>query len=101
MTRLERLSPFETGVLLSLLLHLLLWQAFAWRGRLAFEGDPDAMEVDLTRPFRLTSDPRLAHRAKVSGTGAPVVAKPTPTPAAAPAVPVAPPKEWVLPGPDT
>ncbi|MBI4396733.1 MAG: energy transducer TonB [Elusimicrobia bacterium] len=95
------LPPFETGVLLSLLLHVALWQGFALK-RYFEKGSPDSsIEIDLTRPFRLTHDPSLARRAKVSGTGAPLVTSPKPVTAPAPAVPQTPPKDWVLPGPDT
>ena len=38
------------------------------------------MEVDLTRPHRLTSDPRKAFKSAHPGTGAPRVDKPTPEP---------------------
>jgi TonB family protein len=94
----KKLPPFETALLLSLLVHVGLWQAFTlknlWRSK-----EPSSIEIDLTRPFRLTQDPRLARRAEHPGTGAPVVAKPSPAPLAAPPAEV--PKDWVLPGPKT
>lgn len=94
--------PFETGLALSLLLHLALWQVFSWRKHV-HSLDADAIEIDLTRPFRLTSNPLLARRAAVPGTGAPVVTEPRPgsSPAQVAAAVPKPPSDWVLPGPDT
>ncbi len=40
----------------------------------------DTVEVDLTRPFRLTSDPAKAFKSPDPGTGRPLVDKPTPAP---------------------
>lgn len=95
--KISRLPPFETALLLSLLLHVVIWQGFKWRDLLGFRDSDTTMEVDLTRPFRLTDDPRLARRAVVSGTGAPAVTAPKPAAVAPPE----PPKDWVLPGPST
>ena len=61
--------------------------------------EDDLIEIDLTRPFRITSNPLLARRAENPGAGAPLVEKPSSLPA--PEVKPEPPKEWVLPGPDT
>jgi TonB family protein len=76
---------------------VLIWQGFKWKNLLGFGGSNTTMEVDLTRPFRLTDNPALAKRALISGTGAPVVTAPKPAAVA----PVEPPKDWVLPGPST
>jgi TonB family protein len=99
-TRAPRLPPFETALLLSLLFHVALWGFFAWKRGLEAWVSRDVIELDLTRPFRLTDDPALARRAENPGTGAPVAAVPTPpAPVPAPVEPAL--KEWVLPGPDT
>jgi TonB family protein len=100
----------EMGIAVSLLLHGALWFSFTWSHRLrVIEGIVDPLEIDLSRPFRITSDPRLAHRAEKPGAGAAVVQIPTPfagkgvvggsetpTPEAK-----GPAKEWVLPTPQT
>lgn len=94
----RRLAPFETGVLLSLLLHAAVWQFLTHKDKFSWDESSDAMEIDLTRPFRLTNNPLLARRAENPGVGAPVVEKPRPLTGPAP---VEPPRDWVLPGPDT
>jgi TonB family protein len=97
-----RLPSFETGLLLSLLLHVGLWQVFSHKGFWeSFSKTNSSLEIDLTRPFRIVTDPSLARRAKISGTGAPVVERPSSLPPALAPVPRRPPKEWVLPGPQT
>jgi TonB family protein len=58
----------------------------------------DSLEIDLTRPFRLTSDPAKEHRALNPGTGAPVVTEPKPGSGGGPALKG---REWVLPTPET
>ncbi|HRY28786.1 MAG TPA: TonB family protein [Elusimicrobiota bacterium] len=98
--RQHRLPPFETALLVSFFLHVAAWQALTWKERFVRQEEVDRLEIDLTRPFRLTDNPFLARRAKVSGTGAPIVEKPKPV-TAPPAGEVKPPSEWVLPGPDT
>lgn len=108
-------SPLAWGVAVSLFLHALLWLKLSGRmGSFRQENQDNValMEIDLTRPFRLVSDPRLAHRSENPGTGGPVVEKPTPAagtgqPAekkervSALPGPVTQVKEWVLPGPQT
>ena len=106
----RRRSPLEWGLAASVLLHGSLWLSFTWTHhvRLAEEA-VDSLEVDLSRPFRITSDPRLAHRTEHPGAGAPLVQNPTPisgkgvvggseTPAPGAQGPA---KEWVLPTPET
>ena len=79
MDALKRVTPRDAGIALSLLLHLAVWAAFSWRWQAHLaEGAVDAMEIDLSRPFRITDNPALAHRAKNPGAGAAVVEKPTP-----------------------
>jgi TonB family protein len=106
----RRRTPMEWGVAASVMLHLALWASFSWSHRVrALEEFVDPLEIDLSRPFRITSDPRLARRAQNPGAGAPVVQSPTPivgkgvvggsetpAPEAKGAA-----KEWVLPTPET
>lgn len=105
-------SRFEAAVLFSLLLHVLLWQGLSWQDRwkAARDAEISPLEIDLTRPFRLTSNPLLARKADNPGTGAPIVK--FPSTAEKPAMPNAttalgdkpttePPKDWILPGPST
>jgi TonB family protein len=75
----RRPTPGETGLALSLFLHLAVWGAFSWRWHaVVADGAIDPLEIDLTRPFRITDNPALAHKAVNPGAGAPVVEKPTP-----------------------
>lgn len=90
----KRPQPFETAVLLSLALHVVLWLGFRERARQLSEEIP-RMEIDLTRPFRLVSDPRLEKRVEKPRASAPVVNNLAP--AVAPPVAPVPPREWVLP----
>jgi TonB family protein len=115
MFKLSNSSPFEKSFLVSLLLHGTFWGFFSWRGPGNFiNRSTDSLEIDLTRPFRLTSDPLLARRAKNVGGDAPRVMHPTtdrgggiPDPLPKPMEIVsgpssmAPAPEWVLPGPTT
>src|SRR5688572_9000585 len=96
--RLLRLPPFESALLFSLLFHVILWQALSWKKHRDMV-EEDLIEIDLTRPFRITSNPLLARRAEKPGTGAPAVERPSSLPS--PEVKPAPPKDWILPGPDT
>jgi TonB family protein len=106
----RRRSPLEWGLAVSVLLHGSLWLSFAWTHHLRLvEEAVDPLEVDLSRPFRITSDPRLAHRTEHPGAGAPLVQNPTPIPGKgvvggsetpAPGA-QGPAKEWVLPTPET
>src|SRR6185369_8794272 len=109
---LTQMARFEAAILFSLLLHVALWQGLSWRERwdAARQAEISPLEIDLTRPFRLTSNPLLARRAEHPGTGAPVVKFPStsekpPVPNATNALgdkpTTAPPKDWVLPGPST
>jgi periplasmic protein TonB len=91
--RKRRLPPFETGLLASLLLHVAVWQLLTWKHEFPWNETADEMEIDLTRPFRITSNPLLARRAENPGVGAPVVD--TPKPLAGVPAPKAP--EWTLP----
>jgi TonB family protein len=93
-----RIPPFETAFLLSLLLHILLWRAVSWKEEME-TAETALIEIDLTRPFRLTDDPKLARRAEKPGTGAPIVTNPSTLPGTPKKI--EPPKEWVLPGPHT
>lgn len=100
--RISRLPLFETAILLSLTVHFGIWCAFAWKKYKSQTDSPPSIEIDLTRPFRLTNNPLLARRAVNSGTGAPVVTSPVPLPPeTASAEKPAPLQEWILPGPDT
>lgn len=75
---LRRLSPLEKGVLASVLLHGGLWLCFSWSHSVDIADEAvSALELDLTRPFRITDDPSKAHRALNPGAGAPVVQTPT------------------------
>jgi TonB family protein len=106
-------AGWPAALALSLALHLLLWQALSWREKES-RAPVDSLEIDLTRPFRLVSDPALARRAENPGAGAPLAhiprrqdsLAPPPKPGASGlpetgAPSDAPPKEWVLPGPGT
>jgi TonB family protein len=103
-------SPLETGLAVSLAVHLAVAAAFSWRWKVYVdEGAVDVMEIDLSRPFRITDDPSKAHRALKPGAGAPVVEKPTPIAgkgvAGGEEAPVttegkAPVKDWTLPDPN-
>lgn len=87
MSNFRQTPPFRLGLEISLLIHGALFLMLVHRpGGLDFSptwATPDAMEVDLTRPFRLTSDPKKAFRSTNPGTGAPRVEKPTPGPSKA------------------
>jgi TonB family protein len=87
---------------------VLVAAAFSWRWKVhVAEEAVDAMEIDLSRPFRITDNPALAHRAKNPGLGAPVVEKVTPVAGKGvaggeetlPAKGKGPVKEWTLPVP--
>lgn len=101
----RRTPPFRLGVEISLLIHGALFLALTHRpGGLDFSptwAKPDAMEVDLTRPHRLTSDPRKAFKSTNPGTGAPRVDKPTPEPFKAGGGIAAKGSDWTLPTPLT
>jgi TonB family protein len=94
----QRQDVFHWALLGSLLLHSTLWTFSAWQNHVLLSETPSPMEIDLTRPFRITSDPKLARRAVVSGTGAPLVESPKPLAAPGPAVKA---QEWILPGAKT
>ncbi|MBK8871998.1 MAG: TonB family protein [Elusimicrobia bacterium] len=98
--------PFRLGLELSILIHsaLFLTLSHAPQGVLDFSPQwarRDPLEVDLTRPFRLTSDPRKAFRSSNPGTGAPRVDKPTPEPFKAGGGVAAKGVDWTLPTPGT
>lgn len=97
--------PFRLGLEISVLIHGVLFLALVHRpGGLDFTpswAKPDAMEVDLTRPYRLTSDPKKAFRSTNPGTGAPRVDKPTPHPFKAGGGIAAKGTDWTLPTPAT
>ncbi len=101
----RRTPPFRLGMEISLLIHGVLFLGLVHRpGGLDFTpswAKPDAMEVDLTRPFRLTSDPKKAFRSANPGTGAPRVEKPTPEPFKAGGGIAAKGTDWTLPTPLT
>lgn len=108
--RIRRRTPLESGFALSLLLHAAVFAVFSWERSVDFaDGAVDPMEIDLSRPFRITDDPRLARRALNPGAGAPVVQKPTPIAGKGavggeeegPADGKGAAKDWVLPTPQT
>ncbi|MBK8575145.1 MAG: energy transducer TonB [Elusimicrobia bacterium] len=105
MEPLRRAPPFRLGLEISILVHGALFLTLTHRpGGLDFTPSwarPDAMEVDLTRPFRLTSDPKKAFRATLSGTGAPRVENPTPEPFKLGGGIAAKGTDWTLPTPVT
>lgn len=78
----QRVPPLTVGLSLSALIHAGFFLSFLIRsGSSPFSllfPKPDIIEVDLTRPHRFVSDPKLAYKAPKSGTGAPWVPKPTP-----------------------
>ena len=97
--------PFRLGVEISVLIHSVLFFALTHRpDGLDFTptwARPDALEVDLTRPFRLTSDPKKAFRSPNPGTGAPRVENPTPEPFKLGGGVAAKGTDWTLPTPAT
>jgi TonB family protein len=101
----HRTPPFRLGLEISVLVHAALFLTLTHRpGGLDFAPSwarPDALEVDLTRPYRLTSDPKKAFRAIHSGTGAPRVENPTPEPFKLGGGIAAKGKDWTLPTPAT
>lgn len=101
MALVRKTPPFRLGLEISILIHGVLFLALVHRpGGLDFApswAKPDAMEVDLTRPYRLTSDPKMAFRSTNSGTGAPRVEKPTPEPFKAGGGIAAKGTDWTLP----
>ena len=101
----QRVPPLAVGLSLSALLHVGFFLSFLIRPgsspfQIAFP-KPDVIEVDLTRPHRFVSDPKLAYKAPKSGTGAPWVPKPTPgeTKLGGGIAPKG--KDWVTPSPGT
>lgn len=100
----HRWTPFEAGLAVSVALHLALFALLARGG--GGSADPlwapaDTIEIDLTRPFRLTTDPRLARLSSNPGTGAPRVDKPTPGPTVPGGGVAAKGADWTVPGPRT
>ncbi|MBL8022951.1 MAG: energy transducer TonB [Elusimicrobia bacterium] len=97
--------PFRLGIEISLLVHGVLFWALVHRtGGMDFNlswAKPDLIEVDLTRPYRLTSDPRKAFKSPNPGTGAPRVEKPTPGPFKAGGGVAMKGTDWTLPTPAT
>lgn len=98
--------PFRLGLELSVLVHsaLFLTLTHAPPGILDFTPEwarRDPVEIDLTRPHRLTSDPKKAFRSTNPGTGAPRVEKPTPEPFQAGGGVAAKGVDWTLPTPAT
>jgi TonB family protein len=103
---LRRRSPAEKGWAASVLLHAVLWGFFSWTHSVRLNDEAlSALEIDLSRPFRITDDPSKARQALNPGAGAPVVNAPTMAPGkgvvggAEDAAPDAkgPAKDWVLP----
>ena len=95
---------FSKSLLVSVAFHALLVLAYSIEKEFSFFSSPppSVLEIDLTRPFRLTQDPRLARRSPNPGTGAPVVRSPTPMQDPLPQeVKPKPIQDWVLPGPKT
>jgi len=76
--------PLSSGFLFSLFVHGTVFWWVTRRGpKESFSSvwaPPETIEVDLTRPFRLTSDPAKAFRSSNPGTGRPKVDQPTPGP---------------------
>lgn len=78
-----RLTPMQWGLSVSVLCHAALFVSLGRRGLTDFEtawATPDRIDVDLTRPFRLTADPTQTFQSPNPGTGRPMVVKPTPDP---------------------
>lgn len=107
----RKLSPMDRGILASVLLHGGLWLVLSWSWDVHVTDEAvSALEIDLTRPFRITDDPSKERRAVNPGAGAPVVYKPTLLPGrgtpggeehAPPVETPSPAKEWILPTPET
>lgn len=97
----RRTPPFRLGLEISVLIHGALFLMLVHRpGGVDFSlnwAKPDAIEVDLTRPYRFTSDPHKAFRSSNPGTGAPRVEKPTPEPFKAGGGIAAKGTDWTLP----
>jgi TonB family protein len=92
-------SPVRLGWTVSVVLHgAAFWLLSTGPGFWAVHFPAETIEVDLSRPFRITSDPSKVHRTQNPGAGAPKVSSPTPIAGSAPAVK---PPEWVLPTPTT
>jgi len=103
MNKIRSLPPLETGLVFSLALHLGLWQFLSFKQGATddLSAQTNSLEIDLTRPFRLTADPLKAHKAKNLSSGGRIVENPAPAPWAETAKTVEPQKEWTLPGPKT
>lgn len=99
-----RLTPFQWGLSVSVLVHGILFLSLGRRGMSAFDpvwATPDRIDVDLTRPYRLTSDPTQTFRSLHPGTGRPMVVKPTPGPFQEGGGVAPKGREWTLPAPGT
>jgi TonB family protein len=99
-----RLTPFQWGLSVSVLFHAAFFVSFGRRGLTDFEAawaTPDRIDVDLTRPFRLTSDPTQTFKSPNPGTGRPMVVKPTPGPFQEGGGVAPKGREWALPTPGT
>ncbi|MBK6879572.1 MAG: energy transducer TonB [Elusimicrobia bacterium] len=99
-----RLTPFQWGLSVSVLVHGILFLSLGRRGMSAFDpvwATPDRIDVDLTRPYRLTSDPTQTFRSPHPGTGRPMVVKPTPGPFQEGGGVAPKGREWTLPAPGT
>jgi TonB family protein len=98
--RREPLPRFQVALLASLAFHVGLWQVLSWRGKEALHDIP-SVEIDLTRPFRLTTNPLQQRRVEKPGFPNPILESPKVL-APIPSQPrdVSPPaKEWTLPQP--
>ncbi len=101
---LKKMSAFEAGLLISLAFHLGVFWVLSRHGGGDFNpfwAAPETIEIDLTRPFRLTADPRLARQSPNPGTGAPLVAVPKPGETKPGGGLAAKGTEWTLPGAKT
>lgn len=97
-----RPTPLQWGLSVSVLIHGALFLSFGPRGLTAFDPaweTPDRIDVDLTRPFRLTSDPTQTFKSPNPGTGRPMVVKPTPGPFQEGGGVAPKGREWTLPAP--
>ena len=99
-----RLTPFQWGLSVSVLVHGILFLSLGRWGMSAFDpvwATPDRIDVDLTRPYRLTSDPTQTFRSPHPGTGRPMVVKPTPGPFQEGGGVAPKGRDWTLPAPGT
>lgn len=102
----QKTPPFRLGLEISILVHSALFFTLSHAPSGVYDltaqwARRDPIEIDLTRPHRLTSDPKKSFRSTNPGTGAPRVEKPTPEPFQAGGGVAAKGVDWTLPTPAT